>query len=411
MGSQDLSLSEAEERAIALAFDLNAPPPGFLDEPFPILAMLRRHAPARRMPDGSWFLTRYDDVLACYRDKRMLSDKHAAFAPKFGGGSPLYRHHTTSLVFNDPPLHTRVRRLLAAAFTPRSLAAMQPRIDAVVKGLCDGLEERGRCDLIADFAFALPVEVVCDMLGAPKGDRASLRRWATTILSALEPAPPPELLARGNACVEEFCAYLRDLVAERRRRPGEDVISVLLAGEPDGEKLAEEELLQNCIFLLNAGHETTTNLIGNGIGALLENPDQLARLRADPSLVRPAVEEFLRYESSNQIGNRTVGEDMELGGVRLKAGDYVTMSIQGANRDPAQFPEPDKLDVAREPNRHLAFGGGPHICLGNTLARMEGATAILQLVTRFPKLRRDGDFVRGGRIRFRGYASYPIAVD
>ncbi len=405
------ALTESEQRAVALGFDLNAPPAGFLAEPFAVLAMLRRHAPVHRMPDGSWFLTRYDDVLACYRDKRMLSDKHAAFGPKFGVGSPLFRHHTTSLVFNDPPLHTRVRRLLAAAFTPRNLAAMQPRIDVLVQGLCDGAEARGRLDLIADFAFALPVEVVCDMLGVPKGDRGSLRRWATTILSALEPVTPPALLADGNACVEEFCAYLRGLMDERRRRPGEDVISVLLAGEAGGEKLTEEELLQNCIFLLNAGHETTTNLIGNGVAALLENPDQLARLRDDPSLIRSAVEEFLRYESSNQIGNRTVAEDMELGGVQLAAGDYITMSIQGANRDPAQFPEPDRLDVGREPNRHLAFGGGPHICLGNTLARMEGATAILQLVTRVPELRRDGDFTRGGRARFRGYASYPIAVD
>ena len=214
----------------------------------------------------------------------MSSDKKAEFGPKFGIGTPLYRHHTTSLVFNDPPLHTRVRKLLAAAFTPRALAAMQPRIEAVVDGLIAQHADRGRMDLIEDFAFRLPVEVICDMLGVPAGERAPFRRYSLAILGALEPVAGPERQAAGNAAVAEFSAYLDELVAERRKRPADDrdVLGVLIHGEVDGERLSHDELVQNCIFLLNAGHETTTNLIGNTVDALLRFPDELQRLRRQP---------------------------------------------------------------------------------------------------------------------------------
>ena len=384
--------------------------PSFLDNPFPYYHALRRFAPVKRLPDGSVFLSRYADVAVCYRDPRMRSDKKAEFGPKFGVDTPLYRHHTTSLVFNDPPLHTRVRRLLAAAFTPRALANLQPRIEAVVDGLLDKHAGQGGMDLVEDFAFRLPVEVICDMLGVPRGERAPFRRYSLAILGALEPVASPERQAAGNAAVSEFSAYLDELIAERRKRPADDrdVLGVLIHGEVDGERLTHEELVQNCIFLLNAGHETTTNLIGNTVDALLRFPDELRRLRDKPELLKSCIEEGLRFESSNQLGNRRLAEDLEVGSETLTAGTYIHIGIGAANRDPAQFADPDRFDAAREPNRHFAFGSGVHVCLGAVLARLEGTIAIGRLVRRLDGLARAGAFERGGRARFRGFNRYPI---
>jgi len=365
------------------------------------------------------FLSRYADVAVCYRDPAMRSDKKAEFGPKFGVGTPLYKHHTTSLVFNDPPLHTRVRKLLAAAFTPRALSALQPRIEAVVDGLLAAHADQGSMDLVEDFAFRLPVEVICDMLGVPAGGRAPFRRYSLAILGALEPVAGPERQAAGNAAVAEFSAYLDGLIAHRRKRPADDrdVLGTLIHGEVDpsassgqaGERLSHDELVQNCIFLLNAGHETTTNLIGNTIDALLRFPDELKHLKKDPTLLKSCVEEGLRFESSNQLGNRRLSADLEIGGETLPAGTYIHIGIGAANRDPAQFAEPDRFDVGREPNRHFAFGSGVHMCLGAVLARMEATIAIGRLVSRFDGLHRAGTPERGGRARFRGFNRYPIA--
>ncbi|MBS0223071.1 MAG: cytochrome P450 [Proteobacteria bacterium] len=404
-------MPEDEAQAFARRFDLAALERPFLDNPFPYYHALRRHAPVKRLPDGSVFLSRYADVAVCYRDPRMRSDKKAEFGAKFGVDSPLYRHHTTSLVFNDPPLHTRVRKLLAAAFTPRALAALQPRIEAVVDGLLDAHAERGCMDLVEDFAFRLPVEVICDMLGVPKGERSPFRRYSLAILGALEPVAGPDRQEAGNAAVAEFSAYLDSLVADRRKRPADDhdILGTLIHGEVDGERLTQEELVQNCIFLLNAGHETTTNLIGNTIDALLRFPDELRRLKADPGVLKTCIEEGLRFESSNQLGNRRLSTDLEICGEMLTAGTYIHIGIGAANRDPAQFPDPDRFDAGREPNRHFAFGSGVHMCLGAVLARLEGTIAIGRLVHRFSGLARNGPVERGGRARFRGFNRYPIA--
>ena len=405
-----IELPDQQAREFAAGFDLARLEREFLDDPFPRYHALRKFAPLKRLDDGSVFLSRYNDVAQCYRDARMSSDKKAEFAPKFGFGTPLYRHHTTSLVFNDPPLHTRVRKLLAAAFTPRALKAQEPRIEALVDTMLDELADRHAMDLIEDLAFAVPVEVVCNMLGVPRGERGPLRRYSLAILGALEPVLSQEKMALGNRCIEEFSAYLDGLIGERRKRPpdDQDILGTLIHGEIDGEKLSHEELVQNCIFLLNAGHETTTNLIGNTIDALLRFPDQLARLQADPGLIDGCVEEGLRFESSNQLGNRRLTVDTAIGGETFPAGTYIHIGIGAANRDPGQFADPDRFDIGRAPNRHFAFGSGMHACLGATLARMEGRIAIGRLVRRFPKLRHDGAFTRGGRARFRGFASYPI---
>lgn len=393
-------------------FDLRNLDQGFLDNPYPVYHLLRQHDPVRRMPDGSWFLTRYDDLQAVYRDSQSFSsDKKIEFAPKYGADTPLYRHHTTSLVFNDPPLHSRVRRLLAPAFTPRALKLLETRFVAVVDRMLDRAQAHGGMDVVTDFAAVLPVEIIGDMLAVPHEDRHLLRDWSLAILGALEPVLTPERADSGNRAVTEFEAYLDKHIANWRK-PGDDgfgdVLDALIKGEEGGERLTAAELVQNCIFLLNAGHETTANLIGNGIAALLDWPDELARLRADPGLIRTAVEEFLRFESSNQLGNRRVVSEVQIGGETFKPGDLVTLCIGAANRDPAQFADPDRLDIARSPNRHLAFGAGIHACAGMSLARIEGQIAISRLLARVPDFRKTGRAQRGGRARFRGFLSFPV---
>ena len=406
-------LSEEAERAAALALDLRALPDDFYDDPFPYYHRLRRWDPVHRGPDGSYFLTRYDDVVAVYQDHHTWSsDKRVEFAPKFGAG-PLYEHHTTSVVFRDPPDHTRIRKLFAPAFTPRALAALEPRVARFVDGLLDRAAARGGMDVVEDFAAALPVQLIGDMLGVPREERGPLRGWSLAILGALEPEPGPRRLEAGSRAVDEFKGYLRRLIADRRRRPSTDpgeILSALLAAEDAGDRLTELELLHQCIFLLNAGHETTTNLIANAVVSLLEHPGEHLRLRAEPGLITTAVEEFLRFQSPNQLGNRRAVRDAVLGGVAMDAGTLVTLGIGAANRDPAQFPDPDRLDIGRAPNRHLAFITGIHACAGMWLARMEGRAAIGRLVARFPNLRAAGPPVRAHRARFRVVSSFPITV-
>jgi cytochrome P450 len=411
--------SDEDARRAALAFDLKKLDRAFLENPYPLYDGLRRFDPVHPMPDGSYFLTRYDDCVAIYRDAAMWrSDKTKDFRPAFGD-SLLYEHHTTSLVFNDPPYHTRVRKLLAPAFTPRALRALQPRIEALVDRLLDRATERSGMDLIDDFAAAIPVQLIGDMLGIPGDERAPLRRWSLAILGALEPVLSKEQFAAGIEAVSDFKQYLDDLVRRRVRQHNNDpaeILSTLIAGSAfsdaaaEGERLSEIELLHNCIFLLDAGHETTTNLIGNGVDLLLRNPDAMRELRRSPELIGTAVEEFLRMESSNQLGNRRAAADTTLGDVAVPAGTYVHLCIGAANRDPAQFPDPDRLDIRRHPNRHLAFGTGIHACAGMSLARMEAEVAIGRLVQRFAAIAPAGAPVRGGRARFRGFLHYPVRM-
>ena len=395
-------------------FDLSHLTPGFLADPYPTYRALREQAPVKRMPDGSLFLTRHADLSRVYRDTQSFSsDKAVEFRPKFGD-TPLYAHHTTSLVFNDPPRHSRVRRLIAGALTPRAIAGMEAGLVAVVDGLLDGLATRAQGDLIADFAAAIPVEVIGNLLGVPAAEREPLRSWSLAILGALEPVVTAEAAARGNCAVTEFLAYLETLVAGRRAQPGNperDVLTRLLQPDAAGERLTEAELLHNCIFLLNAGHETTTNLIGNGLVALAQHPAERARLLADPGLGRSAVEEVLRFESSNQLGNRITTVPVEIGGVACPAGTPVTLCIGAANRDPEVFADPDRFDIGRSPNRHLAFAAGIHQCVGMSLARLEAAVAIGRLVARFPRYALDGAPARGMRARFRGFACVPATLN
>ncbi|MEW5862109.1 MAG: cytochrome P450 [Pseudomonadota bacterium] len=396
-----------------MAFELTQPPAGFIDDPYPHYARLREEDPVHRFADGGVFLTRYDDVVAVYRDTaRASSDKKIEFRPKFGD-SPLYEHHTTSLVFNDPPLHTRVRRLIMGALTPRAIARMEADVARLVDALLARMAELGEFDYIAEFAAKIPVEVIGNLLAVPREQRGPLRGWSLAILGALEPKPTPEMLARGNRAVREFLAYLEQLVAERRRRPGDpetDVLTRLIQGEPDGERLSEKELYHQCVFLLNAGHETTTNLLGNGLWLLMTHPGEFARLRADPSLLPAAIEEMLRYEGPIQLNNRRLVAPMQIGGVVLEPGTSITIAIGAANRDPRQFPDPERFDVGRKPNRHVAFGHGDHACSGMNVARMEARIAFSRLLARFARIEPAGEPERDRRIRFRGFARLPVRV-
>ncbi|KIC42496.1 cytochrome P450 [Ruegeria sp. ANG-R] len=407
-------MNVVSHKNIAQNLDLMHPPEGFVDDPFPFYDALLEYAPVLRQPDGSVLLSRHGDLDAIYRDTALYSsDKEAAFGPKFGVGSPLFEHHTTSLVFSDPPLHTRVRKIMTSALTPRAIARMEPGLIETVDALLDGMAGRGKVDLIADFASTIPIQIIGNLLDVPMDERGPLRDWSLAILGALEPALTETQLEKGHRAVREFKVYLQDLVARRRAEPGDpetDVLTRLIRGEGADEMLSETELLQNCIFILNAGHETTTNLIGNGLALLHDHPEQRQRLLDDRELIAPAVEEVLRFRSPNQFGNRETTAQVEIGGLQIAKGTNLHLCIGAANRDPEMFADPTCFDITRKPNRHLAFAGGPHVCVGLTLARLEGRVAIGRLLDRFPDYRILGPRVQGGRIRFHGYAALPAAL-
>ncbi len=406
--------ADASEAAnAARAFDLKRLPPDFIDDPYPYYRALREYDPVHRMPDGSYFITRYDDCETLYKDARTYSsDKKVEFFPKYGD-TPLFEHHTTSLVFNDPPLHTHVRRAIAGALSPRAIAEMEIGLVELVDRLLVQMEGKGHVDLIEDFASAIPVEIIGNLLGVPHEERGPLRGWSLAILGALEPVLSEQQTRIGNEAVRDFLGYLKILTDDRRRNPGDpdkDVLTRLINGEHEGRRLTETELLQNCIFILNAGHETTTNLIGNALYTFLQYPEQMQRVIDDPALMKSAVEEVLRFESSNQLGNRRVLVETILGGVAMKEGDLITICIGGANRDPKYFPDPDRFDVGRNPNRHLAFASGIHVCAGMNVARLEGRIALERFLKKFPGYRLEGAPLRSPRARFRGFVALPAVL-
>jgi cytochrome P450 len=393
-------------------FQLTRVPADFFEDPYRYYAALRDTDPLHALEGGGIFVSRYDDAVAVYRSPAARSDKKVEFRPKFGD-SPLYEHHTTSLVFNDPPLHTRVRRLIMGAVNQRAVARMDAQVTRLVDALLDEMAEKRKVDFIADFAAQIPIEVIGNLLDIPKPERSPLRDWSIAILSGLEPMLTPEMLERGNRAVTDFVAFLESLIQQRRGNPGDpesDVLTRLIQGETDGERLTETELHHQCIFLLNAGHETTTNLIGNGLWALLSNPSQLERLREKPDLVSSAVEEMLRYDGPIQLNNRRLAAPMDLARRTLAEGTQITIGIGAANRDPEQFPDPDRFDVARKPNRHVAFGHGDHVCVGMNVARMEGRIAFAGLLRRFARIEPNGAPERDRRIRFRGFRKLPVSV-
>ncbi len=395
-------------------FDLRHLPAEFFHDPYPWYRGLRALNPVHVCPDDSLFLTAYDDIARVYRDPvRFISDKRHLFGPKFGVGSAFYRHHTTSLVFSDPPYHTRVRQIIMNALHPRMVRALEADVTAVVDRLLDDLEPRDECDLVTDFAAPIPLEIIGNLLRVPRSDRGPLRQWSLAILGALEFMLSDTERCHGERAVEDFSAYLTELIADRRAQLSNDptdLLSALIRGTPEGDQCTTEELIQNCIFLLNAGHETTTNLIANGVYALLSHPEELQRLRDNRGLIKPAIEECLRFESPNQLGNRELAVDAAIGTDVFPAGTQIVLCIGAANRDPSHFPDPDRFDITRSPNKHLAFASGIHMCAGMAVARLEGRVAVGRLIDRFPQLRLVAPASRQARARFRGFATLPITT-
>ena len=402
-------------------FDLTNLPPGFIDDPHPHYAALRAEAPVHELPTGGLFLSRHADLLRVYKDRAVFSsDKKVEFRPKFGD-SLLYEHHTTSLVFNDAPLHTRVRRAIAGALSPRAIAGMDSVVKTLVDGLIGELENRletGRTiDAVADFAQNIPIEVIGNLLAIPRHERDPLRDWSLAILGALEPEISAAQFEHGELAVRDFLAYLERLVA-RRRAEGIDSATDIMArliretgAAGEDANLLPHELLQNCIFILNAGHETTTNLICSGIWLLSQRPEIVERLNADPDLWPAAVEEILRMESPNQLGNRRALSAFEMGGRTWPEGTLITLGMGAANRDPAVFDDPDTFRLDRGDNPHLAFAGGVHVCAGNTIARIEGQIALAGLFGRWPGLAVAAGMRRSPRVRFRGFEELPLLLD
>jgi len=379
--------------------------PGFFADPYPLYANLRRSQPVFRIPipadvgAGVFLLTRHAEVQQTLKDPRFSADRRNAdavarnrdrFPPELLGDESLFR----SMLTMDPPDHTRVRGLVSKAFTPRHVAKLRPRIEAITRELLAPAVERGRFDLMAELAAPLPAIVIAELLGVPAEDHPRFREWAREIISVganvTTTGPDPSRFRRG---FDPLAAYLREIIAARRRAPADDLISALVLAQEDRDALTDAELLTTAVLLLLAGHETTTNLIGNGTLALLQHPAELARLRAEPALLRNAIEEMLRFDSPVQGTVRVASEDLSLGGVAIGKGALVVCGIGAANRDPAEFPEPDRFDVAREEIRHLSFGFGTHFCLGAPLARLEAEVAFGALLEACPTLALDAESV------------------
>ncbi len=362
--------------------------PEFLADPYPTYHRLRAEDPVHQSPLGFWVLTRYEDVSAVLRDPRFVKEPLAAIiAARFGGQVP--RGVGQSMLDRDPPDHTRLRSLVSKAFTPRVVEGLRPRIQQIVDGLIARAQAAGSMDVIEEFAYPIPVNVICEMMGVPIEDHDRFKGWSLDIARGLDSIwlpPDSEIPRRSVAARHAISDYFRELIAARRTVPRNDLLSALIAAEEAGDKLNEEELLATCILILIAGHETTVNLIGNGVLALLRHPGELRRLRETPALITSAVEELLRYDGPVQRTARVASDDATIGGQTIRKGDMVMPFIGAADRDPAQFPEPDRLDLARADNRHIAFGWGIHFCLGAPLARVEGQIAIDTLVRRLPRL-------------------------
>jgi len=403
-----------------MIFDLTRLPDDFIDDPHPHYAALRAREPVYEMPGGGLFLSRHADLVRVYKDRRTFSsDKKIEFFPKFGD-SLLYQHHTTSLVFNDAPLHTRVRRAIAGALAPRAIAGMDVVVQQLVDQLIEDLATRHQAgkpvDAVAHFAQNIPIEVIGNLLAIPRAEREPLRDWSLAILGALEPEISQQQFDEGESAVREFLAYLEALVARRRAEGLEDSGDIMArlireTGEAgEDTNLLPHELLQNCIFILNAGHETTTNLICSGIFLLAQHPQIVAQLADNPDLWPAAIEEILRMESPNQLGNRRAVADFEMGGRSWPAGTLITLGMGAANRDPAMFDQPDEFRLDRGDNQHLAFAGGVHVCAGNSIARIEGQIALASLFRRWPDLQVGDGMRRSPRVRFRGFEVMPLAL-
>jgi cytochrome P450 len=381
--------------------------PEVIEDPYPLYHRLRAADPVHQSLAGMWLLSRYDDVAMVLRDPRFgRRGFQELISARFGHAGLGH-----SMLLQDPPDHTRLRTLVSKAFTPRAIEGLRRQVQRMVDGLLDAAAGRGEMDLIADFAYPLPVSVICEMLGVPARDSDRFRIWSTDIARSFDSIvfPDADVVARASAAGEAIGGYFRDLVGERRRQPRADILSALIAAEEAGDRLSTEELFATVILLFIAGHETTANLIGNGMLALFRHPAELRRLLEDPAMIESAVEELLRYESPVQRVSRILGEDVIIGDRQIPRGSLVFALLGAANRDPVHFAEPDRLDIGRRDNRHLAFGSGIHFCLGAPLARLEAQIAIGTLLRRWPHLALAAEAVKWRQtFTLRGLLALPV---
>ena len=391
----------------------------FRIDPYPQYRALQSRDPFHRtrLADG-WVLTRHEDVSTVLRDGRFITDerKHPQYEERRAqmvkaGAISADQPETPSMLRLDPPDHTRLRSLVNKAFTPRAIERLRPRVEEIVQELLDPLQQAGAMDVMKEIAYPLPVVVIAELLGIPPEDRDKLKRWSDDIVLAIAGMQSTDGLRRSRVAGDEMRAYMEGIAEERRREPKEDLLSALLAAEEEGDKLSMDEVFSTCILLLVAGHETTTNLIGNGLLALLRHPEQMELLRSDPSLAEGAVEELLRYDSPVQLTGRFVLEDVEMQGHTITAGQQVILLLGAANRDLVKFDDPDLLDLTREnSSQHLSFSNGIHACLGAPLARLEGQVALPALIERFPNMRLATDRLEwGDGIILRGLKELPVA--
>jgi cytochrome P450 len=373
--------------------DVDISSPEFKANPYPYFARLRAEAPVHRIILGdkrpAWLITRYDDVTTVLKDDRFVKDKRTALTREQSATQPWIPSMFKPLEYNmldlDPPDHTRLRGLVHKAFSPRLVDNMRDRIQRLTNALVDDVQHRGQMDLIRDYALPLPSTIIAEMLGVPTQDRHKFHRWSSTIVSTV---PSKWGLLTAIPSLWAFLRYIRRLVQTRRAAPQDDLVSALVEARESGDELTEDELLAMVSLLLIAGHETTVNLIGNGMLALMEHPESMDQLRNDPALIKPAVEELLRYDGPLETATeRYAPGDVTIADVTIPRGELVFAVLASANRDERQFDRPDELNLTREPNRHLAFGLGVHYCLGAPLARLEGQIAINTLLRRLPELR------------------------
>jgi cytochrome P450 len=377
-------------------------------DPWPFYARLREADPVHRRPDGDWILTRYADCQGVLADPRCSSNPAHESRPS--EGSPARQAGSNLLLFLDPPDHTRLRRLVSKAFTPRRVEELRPRIAELVDALLDEVDGEPTFNLLEALAFPLPVIVICELMGVPAEDRDSLKEWSTAASRLLDPDVEGETLELGLLAGMGLAGYFDALFEERRRQPQDDLVSGLVAAEEEGDRLSADELRSITVLLFIAGHETTMNLIGNGTYALLQHPDQLALVRDDLEMARSAIEELLRYDGPVHVTARVPTEDIDIGGTPIAAGDRMVVALGAANRDPAQYPDPDRLDVTREDNRHLTFSHGIHFCLGASLARVEGQVAIPRLLQRFPDLALAAEPSYREHLVLRGLTELQVAI-
>jgi len=396
--------------------------PAWRHDPYAVYAELRRTNPVHRSPLGFWVFTRHADCLAILRDKRSSSDARNVDPAEFSalrnleatqseGAMAEALAEMAPFLFRDPPDHTRLRGLVQKAFTPKVVDGLRPRIEEICHQLLDDLFASGGGDLVADYAYPLPVQIIVEMLGVPPEDHEHFRVWSDALARGLDPdfLLPPEAVQQRLTGILSFVQYFAGLIEQRRAHPGDDLLTRLIQAEEQGDVLSQGELLATCILLLVAGHETTVNLISGGALALMEHPEQLARFRDDPSVGRSAVEEMMRYVCPVQLTGRVTTEAMEVGGVELAPGDFSMLLIGSANRDPEVFDRPDDFDVARADNPHLGFGFGLHHCLGAPLARIEAQIALGALLDRARLLEvRPGELAHKENIVLRGLASLPV---